>query len=179
MARKLKVFCTPIGFHDAYVAATSQKEALAAWGTDANLFARGMASAVTDPALTKEPLANPGQVIKRVRGTAEQHLAALPASAKTRSSQPAPMPAPSGKKAEPAKPKPRPSRQKLDVAEQAFERAEDKYDRAAAAIREREEALRRERHELNAKREAEIAKLQRQLEDVRTDYDRAMDAWRD
>lgn len=35
MARKLKVFCTPIGFHDAYVAAPSQKAALEVWDTDA------------------------------------------------------------------------------------------------------------------------------------------------
>jgi hypothetical protein len=30
-AAKLKVFRTPIGFHDAYVAAPSQKAALEAW----------------------------------------------------------------------------------------------------------------------------------------------------
>ena len=50
------------------------KAALEAWGTDANLFARGLAEFVTDPRLTKEPLAKPGQVIKRARGTAAQHL---------------------------------------------------------------------------------------------------------
>ena len=43
MTRKLKVFRTPIGFHDAYVAAPSQKAALQAWGTDTDLFARGVA----------------------------------------------------------------------------------------------------------------------------------------
>ena len=32
---KLKVYRTPIGFHDAYVAAPSQKAALDAWGSDA------------------------------------------------------------------------------------------------------------------------------------------------
>jgi hypothetical protein len=36
---------TPIGFHDAYIAATSQKEALKARGTVADLFARGIADA--------------------------------------------------------------------------------------------------------------------------------------
>lgn len=30
--QKLKVYRTPIGFHDAYVAAPSQKAALKAWG---------------------------------------------------------------------------------------------------------------------------------------------------
>ena len=48
MARALKVYRTPIGFHDAYVAAPSQKAALAAWGADANLFARGSAEQVTE-----------------------------------------------------------------------------------------------------------------------------------
>ena len=86
MARQLKVYCTPIGFHDAYVAAPSQKAALAAWGTETNLFSRGMAAVVTVPALTKEPLAKPGRVIKRARGTAAQHLAALP-QAKRRSTR--------------------------------------------------------------------------------------------
>lgn len=80
MARKqkLKVYRTPIGFHDAYVAAPSQKAALEAWGSDANLFARGVAELVDDDALTKEPLAKPGMVIKRARGSESEHIAALP-----------------------------------------------------------------------------------------------------
>ena len=48
---KLKVFRTPIGFHDAYVAAPSQKAALEAWGSDSNLFAAGVAELVTDAEL--------------------------------------------------------------------------------------------------------------------------------
>ena len=76
-ARKLKVYRTPIGFHDAYVAAPSQKAALKAWGSDANLFARGVAEQVTDPALMKEALAKPGTIIRTLRGTAKEQLAAL------------------------------------------------------------------------------------------------------
>lgn len=53
MARALKVYRTPIGFHDAYVAAPSQKAALAAWGTKKNLFARGDAGIVTDAKLSR------------------------------------------------------------------------------------------------------------------------------
>ena len=78
MPRKLKVFRTPIGFHDAYVAASSRKAALAAWGADADLFARGVAEEVTDPTLTAAPLARPGEVVRVVRGTMAEHLAALP-----------------------------------------------------------------------------------------------------
>jgi predicted nucleic acid-binding Zn-ribbon protein len=46
--QKLKVFRTPIGFHDAYVAAPSQKAALEAWGADSNIFAQGIAEQVTE-----------------------------------------------------------------------------------------------------------------------------------
>jgi hypothetical protein len=76
-ARKLKVYCTPIGFHDAYVATPNQKAALEAWGSDADLFARKVAEQVTDPKLMVEPLAHPGKVIRKLRGTAEEQLAAL------------------------------------------------------------------------------------------------------
>lgn len=51
----LKVFRTPAGFHDAYVAAPSQKAALKAWGSEADLFARGIAEKVTDPKLMEAP----------------------------------------------------------------------------------------------------------------------------
>jgi hypothetical protein len=178
MARQLKVFCTPIGFHDAYVAAPSQKAALEAWGTTANLFARGMASVVSDPELIREPLARPGEIIKRTRGTARQYLAALP-PAKARAGKSAADQPGAGERSTPAKPKPKPSRRKLDAAERALEGIEDKYDKAAEAIREREETLRRERHDLNARRDADVARLQRKLDEVRADYDRAMSAWRD
>lgn len=77
-ATKLKVYRTPIGFHDAYVAAPSQKAALVAWGSDADLFARGIAERVVDPKLVREPLTKPGTVIKRSRGTTAEQLAALP-----------------------------------------------------------------------------------------------------
>ena len=77
MAKALKVFRTPIGFHDAYVAAPSMKAALAAWGASTNLFAAGAAEVVTDPKLTKEPLARPGEVIRKPRGTDAEHVRAL------------------------------------------------------------------------------------------------------
>ena len=77
VSKKLKVFRTPIGFHDAYVAAPSQKAALKAWGAGTNLFAAGAAELVTDPKLTKKPLAHPGEVIRRVRGSADEHVRAL------------------------------------------------------------------------------------------------------
>lgn len=81
-AARLKVYRTPIGFHDAYVAAPSQKAALSAWGSAHDLFATGEAELVIDPALMKPPLAKPGEIVRRVRGTAAEHIAALPAEPK-------------------------------------------------------------------------------------------------
>jgi hypothetical protein len=73
----LKVYRTPIGFHDAFVAAPSQKAALEAWGASTDLFARGLAETVTDAALTKAPLATPGKVVKVSRGSRAEQLRAL------------------------------------------------------------------------------------------------------
>ena len=104
---KLKVFRTPIGFHDAYVAAPSQKAALEAWGADGNLFAQGIAEQVDDPKLMEEPLANPGKVIKRVRGSADEHFEALDRT--ERKPRPKIEEGPEAPKRK-SKPKPRPSR---------------------------------------------------------------------
>lgn len=114
---KLKVYCTPIGFHDAYVAAPSQKAALAAWGSDANLFARGVAEQVTDPALMKAPLAKPGEIVRTLRGTPDERRIDKPKRKAT--------------------PKPKPSRVKLDAAEAALEDLEKRQavERAKAAAR--------------------------------------------
>jgi len=86
------VFRTPIGFHDAYVAAASQKAALEAWGSDSNLFAAGLAELVTDAKLTREALARPGEVIRKLRGTEAEQIRAL-GKAKQRS-RPSPPPSP-------------------------------------------------------------------------------------
>ncbi len=68
MARKLKVFRTIAGFHDAYVAAPSRAAALRAWGATTDLFAMDAAEEVTDPELMKEALADPGVVTRKSRG---------------------------------------------------------------------------------------------------------------
>ena len=163
MPAKLKVFRTPIGFHDAYVAAPSQKAALTAWGADVNLFARGAAEVVTDPALTAEPLARPGEVVRKARGSIDDHLAALPAS------KPRPTPSATPTRKTP----PRPSRKSLDAAEAALEDAEQAY---AAA---REAAIRRERRELDREHERTAARLEKSRARAEAAYRAAMAAWRD
>ena len=173
MARKLKVFRTPIGFHDAYVAAPSQKAALKAWGTDTDLFARGVAEQVTDAALMEEPLAHPGDVIRKTRGTVDDHMAALPATPKRK-----PTDAPPAKTRR-TKPKPRPSRSKLDQAEQAIDEAEQRYDAARRDLAAREAALRKERQTLDNDRDRERERLETARADQERHYREAMAAWRE
>jgi hypothetical protein len=178
--QKLKVFRTPIGFHDAYVAAPSQKAALEAWGADSNIFAQGIAEQVTDPKLMEEALANPGKVIKKVRGSADEHLAELeraPARKKT-----AKAPADGGKVVElksRAKPKPKPSRDELDAAEEALEKADKKQRKELRKIDDKMQALERERRELQRRHEADRDKLTDKRDRARSAYDQAMRKWRD
>ncbi|RZL68847.1 MAG: hypothetical protein EOP66_18200 [Sphingomonas sp.] len=146
MARvqKLKVYRTVAGFYDAYVAAPSQKAALAAWGSDRDLFARGIAEQVTDPALMAEPLALPGTVVKHSRGTTAEQIAALPeqrAPAAPRDADPKPAAKPQAK----PKPKPRPKRDELDAAEEALTSVQADFDRKKKDLAEREAALARDR----------------------------------
>lgn len=159
MARKqkLKVFRTPIGFHDAYVATPSQKAALAAWGTDTNLFASGAAERVEDPELTREPLENPGKVIKRIRGTMAEHMAALPKDKPRRRANPASrqrgsdaQPRRKAKPSQPPKPKPRPNRAPLDRAEADLEEMERRHREELSAVARRQAELDRERRKLEA-----------------------------
>jgi len=195
--QKLKVFRTPIGFHDAYVAAPSQKAALEAWGSDHDLFARGVAERVENPELTREPLEKPGTVIRRLRGTTAEQLAALPPDAPRRrgsekpagpiesatphgraparksdraKSAPGPKPAP--------KPKPRPDRAALDRAEQALTGIEERQAREREELARRQAELDRERRMLEKRQESERAKVARQADKARDAYERAMRAWR-
>jgi hypothetical protein len=176
MSRKLKVFRTAVGFHDAYVAAPSQKAALEAWGADANLFARGTAEVVTDAELSEEPLSHPGEVIKRLRGTEAEHLAALEQSdgdkvsrkSKARSETPRKKP----------KSAPRPTRQPLDSAEDALVAAEREVKRVSRSFRERERLLAQERRaaERTAEEAVRRATSARDAEKMR--YERALERWR-
>jgi hypothetical protein len=177
--QKLKVFRTPIGFHDAYVAAPSQKAALEAWGADANLFAQGIAEQVTDEKLIEEPLARPGEVIKRLRGSAAEHLAAADATPRRKAKEvEAPEFPAKPVKTKPSKPKPRPRRDDLDAAEEALERAEKKQRKELRKMDERIQSLERERRDLQRKHELERDKLADKRERARSAYDKAMEAWR-
>lgn len=173
-AQKLKVFSTPIGFHDAYVAAPSQKAALAAWGADTNLFAIGSAEQVKDAALTAEPLANPGKVIKRLRGTVDQHLAALP----SRSRKVETKSAGAALSGNPRKIAPRPKRDALDRAEARFAALEAEHAEAVAELDRRQAALDRERRKMEKAQDAERRAMRKRVTAAREKYDAAMNVWR-
>ena len=185
---KLKVYRLPIGFHDAYVAAPSQKAAIEAWGSDKDVFTRRQAELVEDPALTKAPLAEPGKVIKRLRGTAEEQVAALGETA-AREEPPARKGKKAGKAekkaAKPAKPpkpkkmKPRPSRAELDEAESALEEAEARHQEALRTIRDREAALAKERKALEKAQAREREALETRREKAEAAYDKALRKWRE
>jgi hypothetical protein len=162
MPRKLKVFRMPIGFEDAYVAAPSRKAALEAWGAEHDQFARGVAEEVTDAALMREPLAQPGQVIRKSRGDLAKQLKSLPRT----TGKPAAK-APPIKK---SKPKPQPRRDRLDAAEQALEAARkqaqvdvDKLERQLTAVR--------------AKHDKAVTVLARKRDAERKRYSDALKAW--
>lgn len=176
--QKLKVYRTPTGFHDAYVAAPSQKAALAAWGSDHDLFARGIAELVDDPELTREPLAKPGEVIRRSRGTTAEQIAALPADRPKRAREPAEEPSPPPPPKAKPKPRPKPDRAPLDAARTALDDVAARHRRERDALAEREAALARERRETEKRQTAEVATLRAEAEQAQAAYDAAMQEWR-
>jgi len=176
MPRALKVYRMAVGFHDAYVAAPSQKAAAEAWGSDVAVFARGEAELVTDPKLMEEPLASPGKVIKRLRGTAEEQIAALGDNGGDDEARQAPEAARAALK--PKKPKPRPSRAALDEAEQTLAAAEAAQAEARQELAEREAALARERAALEKKGREERERLEARRDEAEAAYEEAMRRWR-
>lgn len=187
---KLKVYRTPAGFHDAYVAATSQKAALAAWGSDANLFARGIAEEVTDPALMAAPLDRPGEVIRVARtmddadeppprrSTRAPSKASAPETSAARAKgRPQPKAAPKPKPK--PEPKPKPKRTKLDQAEAALAAAEARHKAEREALRREEQALAAKRRALDKAQAAERTRLDRRRIDAREAYEAALDQWRE
>ena len=168
---KLKVFRTPIGFHDAYVAAPSQKAALEAWGADGNLFAQGIAEQVTDRALMEEALERPGEIIRKVRGSADEHFAALDRIAKRKDKPSARPPAARRDRAK------KPSRDELDAAEEAIEGAEARHKSEVKEIDREIEALERKRRDLLRRQERERDSLTEERDAARSSYERAMRAW--
>ena len=179
MPRKLKVFRTPTGFHDAYVAAPSRKAALTAWGADADLFARGTAEEVTDKRLMAVPLKHPGEVIRVSRGDLAAQLKALGPRKRPRRKEagqaPSPQPEPIVKA---AKLKPPPNRDKVDQADEALAAARARQAKERAVIEKERAAIERKLDALEARQEKEIARLEQRRDQARAAYREALENWR-
>jgi len=176
--KALKVFRTPIGFHDAYVATPTKKAALEAWGSRRNLFTLGEAEQVTDPELMREPLAAPGVVIKVSRGTTAQQLNALPPNETVPAPQPKVPSASAPKTTKPKRAEPRPSRAKLDLAEASLAQLSDANAEALAAIDQEIEAIRQRRAALVGRQSKAVDASQAALDRARADYDTRIKKWR-
>jgi hypothetical protein len=174
MPRKLKVFRTTTGFHDAYVAAPSRKAALEAWGAEADLFARGVAEQVTDPKLTAEPLRHPGEVIKLSRGDLAAQLKALGPRTKVKARTEAEKPE---KPRKAAKPKPPPKRDKVDAAEAALAAARERHAAEARKLEDQRNAIERKLAALRAKQDEDEARLERKRDQAREAYREALEKW--
>jgi hypothetical protein len=178
MPRKLKVFRAPIGFDDAYVAAPSRKAALAAWGSDADLFARGVAEEVTEAALMAAPLAEPGKVIRVSRGDLAAQLKALgPRRRKAKAEDPTAGPNAARPKRKPARPRSPPKRDKLDAAEAALDAARAGHDEEMTALETEREAVGRRIEALRARQDKEATRLERARDAARAAYRAALDKW--
>lgn len=167
----LKVYRMPIGFHDAYVAAPTKKAAIEAWGANEDVFRRGVAELVEDAALKKKPLQCPGEVVKRLRGTPAEQLAALGEGGDEPKSE-------ERRAAKPQKLKPMPSRAPLEKIEEALSETTAEHDRQLETIAKREAALARERETLKVKQAKERANLEARLEKAESAYKEKVRRWR-
>lgn len=166
-------FQTPIGFHDAYVAAPSQKAALEAWGSDADLFARGSAEQVTEPKLMAAPLERPGEVIKLLRGTEAEQVAALGKAAVKGGSKKAGSRIKSGMTK-----KQKPSRASLDEAEEELKKLEGEQAKELAAIENEVQAIERKRRELQRRQKRDLGELEAKAERERARYEQELERWK-
>ena len=173
---RLKVFRTPIGFHDAYVAAPSRKAALQAWGTDKDLFARGVAEEVTDPAITAEPLAAPGTVFRQMRAMPPEEVEAGPG----KSGKPkAPRAAPERplRRIPPPPPPPPPSSQQVDEAQAALDAAGEQQQIEQRDLAARERELASERKAMEKRQATELRRLESRLAAAQEDHATQLAAW--
>ncbi len=172
--QKLKVYSTPIGFHDALVAAPSQKAALEAWGASTNLFKQGSAHVVTDERLAKVPLENPGRVVKVARGTHAEQLAALASQERPRrKSEPEPEIIPSRA----MRPRKRPSRAMLQRAEDAVDRLKTRQSEQLKGLERQMKLLEQKLRDLQRRHERELEKAQARADDERDKYQDAVERY--
>jgi colicin import membrane protein len=162
VARKLKTYQTSIGFFDIAVAAPSMKAALAAWGSNSNLFHQGFAREVTDPQVIAATLKKPGVVLRRPVGSHkpfQEHAdlpTDLPAAASRRKSE-----------------KPRRAAKKTashnidDAAARKAALAFEKKQQQRERQRRRQQAAQAGKHE---RRQLKVAKAEAAIEQARQEH---------
>jgi hypothetical protein len=173
--RRLKVFRTPTGFHDAYVAAPSRKAALEAWGASTDLFTAGIAEEVKDPSAgsgeakkaIKAAHATPGEVARVGRGGAEYDTPSPRTASRSR-------PLPRGRSGRKAR---KPSRAALEKAEAAVAALEKKQAAEHAELAKEEEKLAKRRRVLEEKQRREVERTEAKREALKARYREAMAEW--
>jgi type IV secretory pathway VirB10-like protein len=171
---RLKVFRTAIGFHDAYVAAPSRKAALAAWGTDKDLFARGVAEEVSDPALMEEPLSAPGTVFRRLRPMPPDEAEGEPSTPRKREAASGPAVENSMR---PAPPRPKPSDEDVRKARGELQEAREQHAREEQDLAARERDLAKERKAMEQRHARELSIKEKELLAAKERYDERLAAW--
>ena len=162
--QKLKVFRTPIGFHDAYVAAPSRKAALEAWGAGTDLFSARIAEEVkAESAAAKAALAKPGEIVRIGR---EGESLPSPRSASRG------RPLPRGERG-----KTKPSRAALDKAEAALKALEERQAVERAELAKDEEKLAKKRRALEVEQAKAREKAETKRDAVHERYREAMRDW--
>jgi len=139
------------------------------------LFAQGIAEAVTDPKLMKEPLAHPGEVIRRPRGSAGEHLKAVgkanrPSPRSPAASRPSPGARERGEK---------PDRAALYAAEEALKEIDRAHRAELRAIDRAAAELDRRRRQAERQHAADRDEAAARRDKARRAFDRALKAWRD
>ena len=173
---RLKVFRTAVGFHDAYVAAPSRKAALEAWGTDKDLFARGVAEEVIEPSLMAEPLAAPGTVFRQFR-SAPADLAAEPRKLRKAKVEETAPPKARMRPVPPPPPPPRPSEGEVRAARRALDGKREQHEVEQRNLAARERELASERRAMESRQSDELRRLFDRLEAAQRTYDDQLRAW--
>jgi colicin import membrane protein len=165
VTRKLRTFQTSIGFFDLAIAAPSMKAALAAWGSNSNLFHQGFAKEVRDATVVAATMSKPGIVLRRPVGSQGpfEENADLP------DGLPSGKPK-AGSKGHSAKPRKRHGRTLDDSASRKAALAYEKQERQRDNAQRKEEAarakLRKRQDQVVVKAEAAFEKA-RQAHEVR------------
>ena len=128
-------------------------------GARVDLFALGGAQVVTDPQLTADPLAHPGQVIRRRRGDMAAMLASAPRpvqQADRRTSKPT-----TAATSPPMAAAPPPDRSALNAANAALKAARQKLEADLRAVEAEKAELDARERKMREAGEAQVRKLER------------------